>query len=124
LGAYALPERHQRAGLLHRLADRAGDGELIVCASASIAAIAAWFGALCLLARRGLPKRLRKDTHELIIAPSREHSRKPIEARTRIEQYADGPRLEMFAREAASGWTAWGNQINKFAAPAASSKST
>jgi N6-adenosine-specific RNA methylase IME4 len=44
-----------------------------------------------------------------------EHSRKPAEARARIEQYADGPYLEMFAREAAPGWTIWGNQIDKFA---------
>jgi N6-adenosine-specific RNA methylase IME4 len=58
---------------------------------------------LCLLARRGSPKRLRKDIHELIIAPRREHSRQPVEARTRIEQYADGPQLEMFAREPAVG---------------------
>jgi N6-adenosine-specific RNA methylase IME4 len=64
---------------------------------------------LCLLARRGSPKRLRKDTHELIIAPRREHSRKPAEARARIEQYDGGPYLEMFAREAAPGWMAWGN---------------
>jgi hypothetical protein len=28
---------------------------------------------LCLLARRGSPKRLRRDIHELIIAPRREH---------------------------------------------------
>jgi N6-adenosine-specific RNA methylase IME4 len=73
---------------------------------------------LCLLARRGSPKRLRKDIHELIIAPRREHSRKPAEARARIEQYAEGPCLEMFAREAAPGWMAWGNQTDKF--PAAS----
>jgi N6-adenosine-specific RNA methylase IME4 len=46
---------------------------------------------LCLLARRGSPKRLRKDIHELIIAPRREHSRKPVEARARIERYSEGP---------------------------------
>jgi N6-adenosine-specific RNA methylase IME4 len=28
---------------------------------------------LCLLALRGSPKRLRRDIHELIIAPRREH---------------------------------------------------
>jgi N6-adenosine-specific RNA methylase IME4 len=50
---------------------------------------------LCLRARRGSLKRLRKDIHELIIAPRREHSRKPAEARARIAQFAEGPRLEM-----------------------------
>jgi N6-adenosine-specific RNA methylase IME4 len=69
---------------------------------------------LCLLARRGSPKRLRKDTHELIIAPRREHSRKPQEARARIEQYAEGPYLEILARTPATGWTAWGSQTEIF----------
>jgi N6-adenosine-specific RNA methylase IME4 len=71
---------------------------------------------ICLLARKGSPKRLRKDIPELIIAPRREHSRKPIEARQRIEAYCEGPRLEMFSREAAPGWAAaaWGLETGKF----------
>jgi N6-adenosine-specific RNA methylase IME4 len=62
-----------------------------------------------------LAERLRKDIHELIIAPRREHSRKPVEVRARIERYSEGPYLEMFAREPAAGWTAWGNDTDKFA---------
>ena len=41
----------------------------------------------------------RRDVHEVILAPVREHSRKPDEAYSRIERYCAGPRLELFARE-------------------------
>jgi N6-adenosine-specific RNA methylase IME4 len=69
---------------------------------------------LCLLARRGRPQRLARDVRELIVSPRREHSRKPDEVHRRIERYCEGPRLEMFAREARVGWTAWGNEVGKF----------
>ena len=68
-----------------------------------------------LLGRRGSPKRLSKSIRELIIAPVREHSRKPDEAAERIEQYADGPYLEMFGRAPRENWTVWGNETSKFA---------
>lgn len=68
----------------------------------------------CLLARRGNAKRVAKDVRELILAPVREHSRKPDEAYHRIERYCAGPRLEMFARESRPNWDAWGNQTTKF----------
>lgn len=72
----------------------------------------------CLLARRGSARRNAKDVRELIIAPVREHSRKPDEAYARIERYCDGPRLELFARQARPGWTAWGNETDRFEAAA------
>lgn len=68
----------------------------------------------CLLARRGSAKRIAKDVRELIIAPVREHSRKPEEARERIERYCEGPYLELFARDFRPGWTAWGDEVGKF----------
>ncbi len=40
----------------------------------------------------------------------REHSRKPDELYGIIEACSPGPRLELFARGARSGWTVWGNQ--------------
>ena len=40
----------------------------------------------------------------------REHSRKPDEQYPVIEACSPGPFLEMFARGARDGWTAWGNQ--------------
>jgi N6-adenosine-specific RNA methylase IME4 len=72
---------------------------------------------LCLLGRRGNPGRLSKSVRELIVAARREHSRKPDQARSRIEAYSDGPYLEMFARESAPGWDAWGLEAGKFDQP-------
>lgn len=60
------------------------------------------------LGRRGSPKRLRADIPQVLIAPVREHSRKPDEAYARIEAYCEGPRLDMFAGAARPGWTRWG----------------
>lgn len=68
----------------------------------------------CLLGRRGSAHRNAKNIREIILAPVRQHSRKPDEAYERIERYCDGPRLDMFARESRPGWTAWGNETEKF----------
>lgn len=67
-----------------------------------------------LLGRRGNPPRLRKDIREVILAPVREHSRKPPELAARVEQYCAGPYLELFARQRRPGWEAWGNEVGKF----------
>lgn len=69
---------------------------------------------VCLLATRGKPKRLNADVRQGIIAPSREHSRKPDGIHERIERLVAGPYLEMFARQQRPGWVAWGNQTDKF----------
>lgn len=69
---------------------------------------------MCLLFTRGKVKRKDKGVREIIDAPRREHSRKPDETYSRIERLVDGPYLELFARQAWPGWSAWGNQINKF----------
>jgi N6-adenosine-specific RNA methylase IME4 len=42
--------------------------------------------------------------------PRTEHSVKPAAVRRLIEQVSPGPRLELFGREPADGWTVWGNQ--------------
>ena len=70
------------------------------------------------LGRRGSPRRNRKDIHEIIVAPRREHSRKPDEIYARCEAYADGPYLELFARQRRPGWDSWGNEVDKFKATA------
>jgi N6-adenosine-specific RNA methylase IME4 len=47
-----------------------------------------------------------------IMAPRREHSRKPDEAYEIIERMYPGlPRVELFARRRRPGWDAWGNQV-------------
>lgn len=49
--------------------------------------------------------------HQVIEAPFDGHSKKPDETRRRIvELLGDVPRLEMFARDRAPGWDAWGNE--------------
>ncbi|KKK55097.1 hypothetical protein LCGC14_3077990, partial [marine sediment metagenome] len=68
----------------------------------------------CLLATRGHPRRLARDVPRLVVAPRREHSRKPDEVRRRIERLLPGPYLELFARERAPGWDAWGDEVEKF----------
>lgn len=70
----------------------------------------------CLLARRGNARRVAKDVREVILAPVREHSRKPEEARNRIERYV-GPDIriaELFARSTRHGWDCWGAETTKF----------
>jgi N6-adenosine-specific RNA methylase IME4 len=68
----------------------------------------------CILAVRGKPKILRHDIPQLIVSPLREHSRKPDEARERIEMLTPGPYLELFARESIPGWDAFGDQAGLF----------
>lgn len=67
---------------------------------------------LCMLATKGHPKRKSASVHQVIISRIEEHSKKPDEARRRIEELmGDVPRIELFARQKAPGWDAWGNEI-------------
>lgn len=72
----------------------------------------------CLLFTRGKPKRLTASVRKLIVAPRREHSRKPDEIYQRIESLVAGPYLEIFARSTREGWDATGNEVGKFGAAA------
>lgn len=72
---------------------------------------------ILLIATRGKP-RFAVKPRALIIAPRREHSRKPDCVRRDIERASPGPRIELFARQAAPGWSSWGNQTDRFDAPA------
>ena len=69
---------------------------------------------VCLLATRGKPKRLNADVRQGIIAPIRQHSRKPEGIHQRIERLIAGPYLELFARQERKDWTVWGNETDKF----------
>lgn len=69
---------------------------------------------MCLLATRGRPQRRGTDVPRLLIAPRREHSRKPEETYDRIERLVDGPYLELFARASRPGWDAFGDQAGLF----------
>lgn len=65
--------------------------------------------------RRGRPPpRLSKKVRQVFIEPRREHSRKPEKFYRNAEAYADGPRLELFARTPRPGWTCRGDEVGKF----------
>ena len=68
---------------------------------------------ICLLAKRGHPKRYSKSVHQFIISPVEEHSKKPDITREKIIALAgDLPRAELFARQKTPGWDAWGNELD------------
>jgi N6-adenosine-specific RNA methylase IME4 len=70
---------------------------------------------ICWLGRRGKPQRLSKAVRELIVAPRREHSRKPDEVYQRVEALCTGPYAELFARQQWPNWTCIGDECGKFA---------
>lgn len=48
---------------------------------------------------------------QVVYSPLGAHSEKPWEVRHRLELlYGDVPRIELFSRSAAPGWSHWGNQ--------------
>lgn len=67
---------------------------------------------MCLLSVRGKPSRVSKSVYQLCFEPLTRHSEKPVELRHRIvDLLGDVPRIELFARTAAPGWSAWGNEV-------------
>jgi N6-adenosine-specific RNA methylase IME4 len=74
---------------------------------------------VCWLGRRGSPQRKSKGVRELIVAPLREHSRKPDEVYQRIETLCEGPYVELFARQRWPNWTCVGDEVGKFRSEAA-----
>jgi len=71
---------------------------------------------LCLLAttcRRGRPfPLLSARVPQVVLAPRGRHSEKPGQIYSHIvDLYGDRPRIELFARHEAPGWTAWGDQV-------------
>lgn len=69
-----------------------------------------------LLGTIGRPVQTSRSIRNLILAPVREHSRKPDQMHTDLEALFAGPRCELFAREARPGWATWGNQPDHFTA--------
>lgn len=67
-----------------------------------------------LLGTIGSPAILSHSIRNFILAPVREHSRKPDQMHSDLEKLYAGPRCELFAREARAGWDVWGNQTDKF----------
>ncbi|MCF3935037.1 MT-A70 family methyltransferase [Acuticoccus sp. M5D2P5] len=51
----------------------------------------------------------------VIVAPQREHSRKPDELQDRIDEvWPQAAKLEAFARQSRPGWMTFGNEVGKF----------
>lgn len=73
----------------------------------------------CLIGKRGRSVRQNAGIHEVIIDPRRQHSRKPDEFFSRVQEYSEGPYLEMFARQRRPGWDVFGNETTKFEESAA-----
>lgn len=67
-----------------------------------------------LVGTRGTPPTKARNIRNLIIAPVREHSRKPDEMRKICRDMSDGPYVELFARERAPGWDSFGLEVEKF----------
>ncbi len=67
---------------------------------------------VCLLATKGKPKRDSRAVRQLLFHPIGKHSQKPPEVRDKIvELLGDISRIELFARDRAKDWDAWGNEI-------------
>jgi N6-adenosine-specific RNA methylase IME4 len=69
----------------------------------------------CLFAVKGkLPERMDASICQHITAPRMEHSAKPPIIRDKLVQLlGDVPRIELFSRDNADGWDAWGNECNQ-----------
>lgn len=68
----------------------------------------------CLIGKRGRNVRRSASVHEVIVEPRRQHSRKPEKFYQRVQQYSDGPYLELFGRQSRLGWDVLGNEAAKF----------
>lgn len=67
-----------------------------------------------LLGTIGKPKVQSRSVRNLMVAPVREHSRKPDDQYAMAEALFPGPYLELFSRTARPGWDAWGIEAGKF----------
>lgn len=67
-----------------------------------------------LLGTRGKPRQTSRSIRNLIIAPTREHSRKPDQMYVDLEAQWPGPRVELFARTRRPGWDSWGTEVDRF----------
>lgn len=65
-----------------------------------------------LLGTKGNPKRIQKNTYQLLVEEHASHSLKPNTIRKRIVALmGDVSRIELFARNRTEGWDIWGNEV-------------
>jgi N6-adenosine-specific RNA methylase IME4 len=68
-----------------------------------------------LVGTRGKPHQNAHNVRNLLVAPVREHSRKPDLVYAIAESLWDGPRCDLFSRQTRDSWTPWGHEVGKFA---------
>lgn len=68
---------------------------------------------VCILATRGRPKPKSKSIRTVFDAPVGRHSEKPEMFFDIVEQFADGPYVELFARRHRKGWKCFGDELNE-----------
>jgi site-specific DNA-methyltransferase (adenine-specific) len=69
---------------------------------------------ICLIATKGnmAKNKVANNIYQIIDEERTTHSKKPEEARRRIERIFGGlPKIELFARQKVEGWDAWGNEV-------------
>ncbi|AIT81645.1 MT-A70 family methyltransferase [Novosphingobium pentaromativorans] len=62
----------------------------------------------------GQPRVQSRSVRNLIVAPVREHSRKPDSQYEMVEALYAGPYAEIFSRTNRPGWDSWGDEAGKF----------
>lgn len=67
-----------------------------------------------LLGTIGKPKIQSRSVRNLIVAPVREHSRKPDAQYEMAEALFAGPHAEVFSRGSRPGWDCFGDEVGKF----------
>jgi N6-adenosine-specific RNA methylase IME4 len=66
---------------------------------------------LCLIAAKGQISRINNSVSQVVESPIEEHSKKPQVVRDLITKLmGELPRIELFARDTATGWDSWGNE--------------
>jgi len=68
----------------------------------------------CIMAVKGRPSVILTNQTTALVAPTREHSRKPDEFYAMVEALCPGSKLELFSRTNRSGWAAWGAETGHF----------
>ena len=67
---------------------------------------------ICLVAKRGRPKRRSAAVSSIVVAPRGVHSAKPAIVRREIVRVCGNlSRVELFARTKTPGWDIWGNEL-------------
>lgn len=67
----------------------------------------------CLVAVRGRPHPLVKNERNILFAPIGAHSEKPREFYEKVERFAAGPYVELFARRRRNNWLCLGDELPK-----------